>query len=74
MEYVLYKVNKNYTFSFADDKSIWTHEEFHKNWKTIMVITGFKFDDIESNMALQTLYNAYRSRQAYNFVVSYIFC
>lgn len=56
----------------TDSSRIWSHQDFKKEWNTVMIITGWNSNINNTNFALDLLYAAYRTRDI-NFVVRMVF-
>lgn len=51
-----------------DSTKIWAHADFKRDWNTAMIITGWNSNVNNTNIALDVLYAAYKTRDI-NFVV-----
>lgn len=61
--------NFNITVPLKEPKSLWQHPKFNINWKVVILVTGWNSNINLTNDAIETLYEAYRCRDDYNFVV-----
>lgn len=61
--------NINITVPLKYPQILWNHPEFRMHWKVVILITGWNSNINNTNEAMDTLYEAYRCRDDYNFIV-----
>lgn len=60
----------DYKTPLLKTESLWSHEKFNKDLPLVILITGWNTNyNVSENNALDTIYEAYRCRGGYNFVV-----
>lgn len=74
MNYVLMTKNRNIPISLQKSSKLWKHPGFDNKLKVIILVTGWNSnlnsdENDDSSKTLNTIYNAYRCRDDYNFVV-----
>lgn len=71
MQYLLITPDNEQVFVPLDkSQTLWEHKRFRMNWKVVIVVTGWNSNINITNEALETLYEAFRCRDNYNFVVN----
>lgn len=72
MNYLLKTRRGDHLIPIQTPEKLWNHPAFNRELKTAILITGW-FSNINSTMendALETVWEAYKCRGNYNFVVS----
>lgn len=69
MNYILMTEDNNVTIPLLESDDLWKNELFNKSYDTVILVTGWTSNVNEPNRAIDTIYNAYRERGGYNFVV-----
>lgn len=70
MKYLLITPDNEEIFvSLSNSKALWDHPRYRMSWKLVVVVTGWNSNINVTNEALETLYEAYRCRDNYNFVI-----
>lgn len=70
MKYLLITPDNEEIFvSLSNSKALWNHPRYRMSWKLVVVVTGWNSNINVTNEALETLYEAYRCRDNYNFVI-----
>lgn len=59
----------NVTIPLLESDDLWSNDLFNKNFNTVILVTGWTSNINEPNRAIDTIYNAYKARGGYNFVV-----
>lgn len=59
----------NVTISLSNSEYLFNHPKFHMNWNVVLFVSGW--DSNRSDATISALYDAYRCRGGYNFVVKY---
>lgn len=57
----------NVTISLSTPEHLFNHPKFHMNWNVVLFVTGWNTNT--SDEIVSALYDAYRCRGGYNFVV-----
>lgn len=75
MNYVLKTKTQNISVPLSDPEKLWSHEEFNRDWPLVIMINGWKtnFNNTSESTAADSIYEAYRCRGKYNFVVLHFF-
>lgn len=61
--------NLNITVPLKEPHTLWHHPNFQVNLKIVILVTGWNSNINLTNDAVNVLYEAYRCRDDYNFVV-----
>ncbi|XP_053672840.1 vitellogenin-1-like [Anopheles nili] len=69
MNYILMTGDNNITIPLLESDDLWMDELFNKSHDTVILVTGWTSNVNEPNRAIDTIYNAYKARGGYNFVV-----
>ncbi|KFB44439.1 hypothetical protein ZHAS_00012224 [Anopheles sinensis] len=69
MNYILMTEDNNVTIPLLESDDLWMNELFNKSCDTVVLVTGWTSNVNEPNRAIDTIYNAYKARGGYNFVV-----
>uniref|UniRef100_A0A182YFM3 NEDD8-activating enzyme E1 catalytic subunit n=2 Tax=Anopheles stephensi TaxID=30069 RepID=A0A182YFM3_ANOST len=69
MNYILMTEDNNVTIPLLESDDLWKDELFNKSYDTVILVTGWTSNVNEPNRAIDTIYNAYKARGGYNFVV-----
>uniref|UniRef100_A0A182P6A8 NEDD8-activating enzyme E1 catalytic subunit n=1 Tax=Anopheles epiroticus TaxID=199890 RepID=A0A182P6A8_9DIPT len=69
MNYILMTEDNNITIPLLESDDLWKNEQFNKSYDTVILVTGWTSNVNEPNRAIDTIYNAYKARGGYNFVV-----
>lgn len=69
MNYILMTEDNNVTIPLLESDDLWMNELFNKSCDTVILVTGWTSNVNEPNRAIDTIYNAYKARGGYNFVV-----
>ncbi|EDS44107.1 vitellogenin [Culex quinquefasciatus] len=69
MNYVLLTEGDNVTIPLLESDDLWSNPLFNDSHDTVILVTGWTSNINGSNKAIDTIYNAYRARGGYNFVV-----
>ncbi|XP_050091075.1 phospholipase A1-like [Anopheles aquasalis] len=69
MNYVLMTEDDNVTIPLLESDDLWSHDQFNKKFNTVILVTGWTSNINEPNRAIDTIFNAYKARGGYNFVV-----
>lgn len=71
MNYLLKTPQRDYLIPIQTPEKLWNHQAFDRNLKTAFLVTGW-FSNVNSTMendALETVWEAYKCRGNFNFVV-----
>lgn len=60
---------ENVTISLSDSEYLFNHPKFRMNWNVVLFVSGWNLNMTQSNETIFALYDAYRCRSGYNFVV-----
>uniref|UniRef100_A0A182QP72 Lipase domain-containing protein n=1 Tax=Anopheles farauti TaxID=69004 RepID=A0A182QP72_9DIPT len=69
MNYILMTEDNNVTIPLLESDDLWRNELFNKSYDTVILVTGWTSNVNEPNRAIDTIYNAYKARGGFNFVV-----
>lgn len=69
MNYILMTEDTNVTIPLLESEDLWMNELFNRSSDTVILVTGWTSNVNEPNRAIDTIYNGYRARGGYNFVV-----
>ncbi|XP_058459589.1 vitellogenin-1-like [Malaya genurostris] len=69
MNYILMTENENVSIPLLESEDLWSHWLFNDSYSTVILVTGWTSNINGSNRAIDTIFNAYRARGGYNFVV-----
>lgn len=70
MNYVLMTDGENVTIPLLESDDLWSNPLFNDSHDTVILVTGWTSNINGSNKAIDTIYNAYRARGGYNFVLN----
>ncbi|XP_055605087.1 vitellogenin-3-like [Uranotaenia lowii] len=69
MSYLLLSDQGNFSFPLSNAADLWSSPYFAKDLKTVILVTGWLSTIEDPNLAVDTIYQAYRTRGGVNFVV-----
>lgn len=69
MNYILMTEGDNITIPLLESDDLWKHPSFKDSYNTVILVTGWTSNINGSNRAVDTIYNAYKARGGYNFVL-----
>ncbi|XP_055628001.1 vitellogenin-1-like isoform X2 [Toxorhynchites rutilus septentrionalis] len=69
INYVLMTDDDNVTIPLLESDFLWSNPLFKEHLNTTILVTGWTSNINGSNRAIDTLFNAYKARGGYNFVV-----
>lgn len=69
MNYVLIKESENISVPITDSLKLWKHEKFDAKAEVIILVTGWTTDINATNTCSDILYQAYKARGNYNFIL-----